>query len=73
MFNASLHSKVLTKRQSQAYKKMLGAPFDLARAANASNGRPSTVESGGNRGDSSKAKSPLVNGRASITNATSDL
>jgi hypothetical protein len=30
-FDAALHSRILTKRQSQAYKAMLGAPFDPAR------------------------------------------
>jgi hypothetical protein len=56
-FNATLHSKVLTGRQSQAYQKMLGVPFDPAQSQGASSAT---------RDDSPHAKSPLAKDPSSV-------
>jgi hypothetical protein len=56
-FNAALHSKILTRRQSRAYRAMLGRPFDPAGP------RGETAGNGSGRGPSPEAKSPASSAR----------
>ncbi|MGP0063895.1 MAG: hypothetical protein ACLQGP_09905 [Isosphaeraceae bacterium] len=57
-FNAALYSSILTRRQSQAYRKMLGAPFNPPRS-------PGVAKGGPNRPDAARG--------ARATAATSEM
>ncbi len=72
LFKAALHSKVLTRRQSQAYTKLLGAPFDPTRLPGGANGGRRGGGSGGNPGGTSTAKTPVAGGGDRATTVTSE-
>lgn len=64
-FQAVLHAKVLTRRQSLAYKKMLGAPFDPAASA-----RPTTTPTASPTAAKPRPKPPTLRERRGL--GTSD-
>src|SRR5262249_44530144 len=57
VFNAALHTRVLGRRQSQAYRAMLGPPFDAARTHDGPAG------AGADRGRAPDAKRPTSSAR----------